>query len=57
MKLVMVLPAQRDGEIITVFPPRCPLVPYDAKMMSISNGVPTNATAVATNDGHMLLAS
>lgn len=57
MKLIVMLAAQRDGEIITVFPTRCSLVPYDAKMMSVSNGVLTNATAVATNHGHMLLAS
>jgi hypothetical protein len=57
MKLVMVLTTQRDGEIITIFSTRSPLVPDDPEVMSISHGVPTNATAVATNHGHMLFAS
>ena len=57
MKLVMVFTAQRDREVVPVLECRRSQMAFGSQMVCIAYGVLTNATAVAANHGHVLLAA
>lgn len=57
MQFIMMLSAERDRKIITVFYAQSPAVANDPEMMSVGCGVPTNATAALADGLQMLLAA
>lgn len=57
MKLVMVFTAQRDREVVAVLECRRSQMSLGSQMVRIAYGVLANATSMAANHGHVLLAA
>lgn len=57
MKLIVVFTAQRDREVVPILECRRSQMAFGSQMVRIAYGVLANATAMAANHGHVLLAA